>query len=575
MSFGRRLGHGDHVHGAQEPPQSGLLVIVPVGEEAHEALHAGADQEPVDEGEVVADEERRPALGHVLAPHQADAEGRVGEQPDGEADEEAGQAVEGVGRAREGAEPHEQHDVVGLDPEHAAQQPEGARRHEDAHHVHEVVGGDEAAARRGAGLVLEEGVQGHDEETAREAEEGEGRRGRGERGGCEGQQERAHGQAEAAQRHQAELDLLAREPPRRQAADGDTDAQGGLEQAGARVVEAHDLLAEEDRVQLQERAQEPEDSDAGHGEGKPARAPHLAEPARDLGEGREGERLPRNRPRHARDPEAGRDAERRDGDEEEADPDEAIRPDREDEPARRRAQDDGEEGRHLAEAVGARELPLREDLGQDAVLGRAEEGRLGRHQEEDGQKRLDTARQEGERAQAHDGDLARLDGDEHAALGEGVREVPGIAREEEVGQDEEGAGQGQIAAAPVPPRAQLHGQQRDHDLEQVVVEGAQELRRQLGAKALDAQQGAVACPRHVSLLACSHCAGRRAARARASSRPSGRGVPGRTCASRSPTTTADSGRWRAGCPPPGRGPPRLVPTFIIPCSIRSLFPSPR
>ena len=49
------------------------------------------------------------------------------------------------------------------------------------------------------------------------------------------------------------------------------------------------------------------------------------------------------------------------------------------------AQDDGDEGAHLEQAVGARELLVRQHFRQDAVLGGAEEGGLVRDEEEHGQ----------------------------------------------------------------------------------------------------------------------------------------------------------------------------------------------
>jgi hypothetical protein len=81
-------GDRDRLHQAEQPGEAAHVVVAAMHQEAHEALGRGADQQPVDEGEVIAHEQRRPARRQVLRTDQADAIDAVGEQPQGEADDE-------------------------------------------------------------------------------------------------------------------------------------------------------------------------------------------------------------------------------------------------------------------------------------------------------------------------------------------------------------------------------------------------------------------------------------------------------------------------------------------------------
>ena len=87
--------------------------------------------------------------------------------------------------------------------------------------------------------------------------------------------------------------------------------------------------------------------------------------------------------------------------------------------------------------------------------------------------------------------------DEHRALAVDVGELSRVAGEEQERQDEDGADERQLRARAFALRRRVHGQHRDDDLEQVVVEGAEELRPEERLQAPVLQRVAVGVRRHV------------------------------------------------------------------------------
>jgi hypothetical protein len=278
------LAEGDGVHAAEDPVEAGHVVVGAVHDEADEALQAGGDQQAVDEGDVVADQERRAAARQVLRADDADAVDRVGEEPEREADHEVGQQVQHVERHDEGDEADDQHHLVGRQLQHVAEEPERAGGQQHAEHVEEVGGADQPAALVGGRALLQVGVERHHEEAAGETEQDQRGEGEAEGGRRPGQQQRADADADRP-RHQAELRPCRRRAAGGGAADADADGDGRLQQAGAGIVEAERLLAEEDDAQLQQGAQEPEVGDAEDGELQRAVAGEVLEAGVDFAPG--------------------------------------------------------------------------------------------------------------------------------------------------------------------------------------------------------------------------------------------------------------------------------------------------
>jgi hypothetical protein len=95
---------------------------------------------------------------------------------------------------------------------------------------------------------------------------------------------------------------------------------------------------------------------------------------------------------------------------------------------------------------GARQVALGQHLGQDSVLGRAEERRLYRDQEQHGVEQLQASRREGEQAETGRDDLERLGHHEHRALAERVGKLAGVARKQQERRDEDDADQRDVAS---------------------------------------------------------------------------------------------------------------------------------
>jgi hypothetical protein len=92
-------------------------------------------------------------------------------------------------------------------------------------------------------------------------------------------------------------------------------------------------------------------------------------------------------------------------------------------------------------------------------------------------------------------DLERLGDDEDRPLAVDVGELSRVPGKEQEGQNEDGADDRQLAAGPV-GRGRVDGHHRDDHLEQVVVEGPEELRPQKRLQARAAKRVAVAVRGH-------------------------------------------------------------------------------
>ena len=96
-------------------------------------------------------------------------------------------------------------------------------------------------------------------------------------------------------------------------------------------------------------------------------------------------------------------------------------------------------------------------------------------------------------------DLQRLGDDEDRALAVDVGELSRVAGEEQERQDEHHADERELTAG-VGLRRRVHGQHRHDDLEQVVVEGAEELRPQERLQSAVPEACRGSCARSWSLL---------------------------------------------------------------------------
>ncbi|MCU0242930.1 MAG: hypothetical protein MUF51_10965 [Vicinamibacteria bacterium] len=489
----------DGAHPACKGSQPGQLVEVAVHDEADEAIGRGDHQGHIDEREVIA-YEQRPALGRdVVAADDAHAVERVREQPEHEAQQSVGQERQGVDRRAECDDTRYQEHVLRREMRDRRGQVVEPGRRDKTHRREEVREGDHAALARLVGAMLDEGVDGHDEEAAEEAEQGEVRQHPRERQARRGERDREGSQAQRPEGDQAVLDLVAREAAGRHAAEADADRERGLQIAGLRVAEVQCLLAEDDDVHLQDQAEEPEIRVAPDRQHQHAVAAHVAPLRRELGQWIQPERAPRISGRDAADAEARDQAADRHGQQDRA---RDLRPHGErigHHAGRDRAQDDGRHRAHLDHAVAPRQALLRQQLRQQAVLRRREEGAVCAHQEDAGQEQRQAALRQGEERQAHDEDFEDLHADGDGALAEAIRQPAAEEREQQEWHGEEKA-HARDARLVERLREGGHDEERDQPLERVVVPRTQELRH-------DQRPEAVRLPciqRSVAGLCCDH-----------------------------------------------------------------------
>ena len=91
-----------------------MLVIRLVNKEPDEALDAGADERAVDVRQMVADEQRAAARGHVFLADDADAVERMRHQPERETNEEFWNDAEHVHAGGEREDAEDEDDAIGV-----------------------------------------------------------------------------------------------------------------------------------------------------------------------------------------------------------------------------------------------------------------------------------------------------------------------------------------------------------------------------------------------------------------------------------------------------------------------------
>ena len=114
------------------------------------------------------------------------------------------------------------------------------------------------------GTLLEERIQWHREEAAEETNDGEGDGCDCERCRAARQHDRGCPHPERADRRQSELDFVAGQAPRRDAAGPDADGRERGEDANPSVVETQNLGAEQQQHGGKESSEEPEVGQADH-----------------------------------------------------------------------------------------------------------------------------------------------------------------------------------------------------------------------------------------------------------------------------------------------------------------------
>ena len=169
-------GHRNRVHQAQSAAQATRLEVGLIDHEPDEALHAGADQEAVDIGDVVGHQQRRAARGDVLAADDANPVERMREQPQDESRQELGERLQHIERRGQRQHAEDGDGPRGAQAGPIVQRPAERGGQQHSGRVQEVVGGEDAAAFALRAAGLQERLQRNDEKAAARGRAGSWRR---------------------------------------------------------------------------------------------------------------------------------------------------------------------------------------------------------------------------------------------------------------------------------------------------------------------------------------------------------------------------------------------------------------
>ena len=488
---GRVHGEGlDQLHEGPHPP---ALRHVGVDGEERPAGQQRGQQRAVQEGGVVDHDHRGVAGGlEVLQPADLDPV----EQPEDRADQALDHVVRqqpaGLDRDQHVGQGDHQEDLGDAEAE-LQQQVADARGRDHEERVDHVVAGDGPGPFLRLGLALQDRVERHDEEAGGGGEQqqvdqdppgaGRGQVAGQRQLGAEGREaragevevEREDRHAERAEGHAAGGDLALQQALAEDRAERDADGEDGQEQGQDVLVAAQLGLHVARRLRQEDEADQPEPGDAEDREEDGLLLGGVAQQPYRLAEDVVVDLEPGRRRRNPGDRQAGQPAGRGDA-QDQADHQVAAVAAQDGLGADDHAEEDGQGGAGLDHRVAGDQFLALQVVGQDAVLQGPEEGRLQAHEEEHGEQELRAFGREAIGRQAHDADLEQLHRPDQARLVELVRELPGGGREEEEGQDEEAAGQGDQELALLRVLHQAEGDQGDQrGPEEVVVEGAQEL----------------------------------------------------------------------------------------------------
>ena len=150
------------------------------------------------------------------------------------------------------------------------QNPVNRRSKKNADGVHKIIGRDKLAFFLFAASLLQKRVQRHREQAGGKPQQDKGSA--SARIGRSGKRDQAetnpHGNR--TERHQAQFNMIARQPTGRETAQADAHRQERSEQPDVKFVQMQQFFAEEKNVDLNERPEEPEIRNSDHG--KPERS---------------------------------------------------------------------------------------------------------------------------------------------------------------------------------------------------------------------------------------------------------------------------------------------------------------
>ncbi|MCY1404520.1 hypothetical protein D9M71_197300 [compost metagenome] len=439
---------------------------------------------------------------------------RMAEQPDQEAHGEFRHDAEDVDVHRHVHQRQHQEQLRDRQPRHRQQQDRDDSRGDHEDRVEDVVGGDHPGALVRLGARLDQRIQRHDVEAAEHADAEDvaehrpglrllqhrqpvvGLRAAREVAGVPPEQQAEQGQADGAERHQADLHLLAGELLAEHRTQRDAHREHREDQRHHALVAVQQLLGVARDLRQVDRTEEPEPGVA-HQRARHRRA--LAEAhAQDrpgLGEDVPLQLQPRQRRRRAGNAAAGQVAAGRHQHHDDGHAEGMVLA-RHQQAGADGAEQDGEEGAHLHQRVAADQFVLVQRLRQDRVLHRAEQRRVGAHGEQRDEQQGQAAEQETGGADQHDHHLGQLQPAHQRVLVVFLAELPAEGGEQEERQDEQQRAEVHQQVGVAADRQVVEDRQHQRLLEQVVVERAEELGGEERQETLFAQQGELRMSSH-------------------------------------------------------------------------------
>ena len=499
-------GDRNRARRAKDKIQHRQVVDLVVHDKANRPTHCPADQQGVDERNVVAHQQRRALVRDRFKVAMLDAVHGVAEQPDHEAHAEFGDDLEDVGVDADVQQRHHQKQLRNRQLGNTQQNDRNNRRHHHKQRVENVVGGNHPRPLVLSRARLDQRVQRHDIEAAENAQAKDVDQHRPsvhktqhgnpamavdavrDSPGMPPQQQAKHGQAERAERHQTDLDFAPRELFAEHRTQRNPYREHRQNQRDHGFVAVHPFLGVGRDLRQVDRPDEPEPRVADN------RARHRRRLAQTEFQRRPGlaEDVPvqahfRGRCRCARNAAAGQITQHGNADDRCGDHRRVVLG-RHHDPGADGAGENCQKRAHFHQTVAADQFVIAQSLRQDRILHRAEQRRVCAHGEQRHQHQRQMIEEKADRSYGHDGDFREFDQTDQRVLGEFFPELPGQRREQEKRQDK------QQRAQIDPDRAvTLDGQPIEDGEDQrlfkyVVVKRAERLGNKEGQKAPGAQQ---------------------------------------------------------------------------------------
>ena len=259
------------MHHAEEPVESLPFIVRAEHQEPDHPIARRHHHYRVDPRYVI-DHQQRAFPGHVVLVGRADAVNGVGHQPQHQPHQEVGQHRDDVSGAGQGQNRHRQDRLPAAHPQDSGEQPRQHRARQHGGESQDIGKRDEPSFHPGRSPLLEHRVERDDEQARGQPEHRQirGGAGRDQRNRQQpavprpAQQQGEDADADAAQWHQADFEMLAGKPARQHRANPDAYRQQRQQHPGALLAQPQRVVAEHRNDGEKERPEHPEPGDADY-----------------------------------------------------------------------------------------------------------------------------------------------------------------------------------------------------------------------------------------------------------------------------------------------------------------------